>query len=82
MVTLPVNVTPVACAEVTARLDRAVLCPTVAPKFTAPMPAWIVNAFAPLIVVVDPKLILDPVVPAPRESSVMSLANEIGPANT
>ena len=58
VVTLPVSVMPVACVLVAARLLSAVLLPSVEPKLTAPLPAVIVSANAPLMVLLKATALL------------------------
>ena len=58
VVTSPLSVMPVARVLVTARLLSAVLPPTMPPKLTAPLPAVIVSACAPLMVLLKVTLLL------------------------
>ncbi len=74
---MPLMVVPEVWVEVVANLVKAVVLPTVLPNLIAPVPALIVSALAPLIVLVKEMLL--PADDAPVEAAVIEAPKVTAP---
>ena len=77
VVILPLRIVPELCVEVVSRLVNAALLPTVLLKVMLPVPAVMVNALAPLTVLLNE--ILFPADDAPVDAAVMELPRVTAP---